>query len=340
MNRRTFLASALATAAASARPAAPRTDLGVLLYSFGIRSRAEKTLADPLTFLAFCHERGAAGVQMALGRRDEKDAAKVRRRGDELGMYVEGTIRAPAGKEDVERFDAEIRAAKACGADVLRTVMLGGRRYETFSRAEEYERFAKNALASLQLAEPVVRRHRVKLAVENHKDYRVEELLEALRTVGSEHVGVCVDTGNNMALLEEPAHVVEALAKHAFSVHLKDMGVEEYADGFLLSEVPLGEGILDLKGMIAALRKANPKVRLNLEMITRDPLKIPCLTEKYWATLGKVPGRDLGRMLALVRRHAKKLPRITALPGAKQTEAEEENVRRSFDHARKELKSV
>ena len=37
------------------------------------------------------------------------------------------------------------------------------------------------------------------------------------------------------------------------------MGVEEYADGFLLSEVPLGEGILDLKGMVAALRKANPR---------------------------------------------------------------------------------
>src|SRR5262249_5680873 len=128
------------------------------------------------------------------------------------------------------------------------------------------------------------------------------------------------------------------LAKHAFSVHLKDMGVEEYTDGFLLSEVPLGAGMLDLKGMIAVLRKANPKVRLNLEMITRDPLKIPCLTEKYWATLGKVPGRDLGRMLALVRRHAKKLPRITALTAAKQVEAEEEHVRRSFEYAGKELK--
>ena len=82
-------------------------------------------------------------------------------------------------------------------------------------------------------------------------------------------------------------------------------------------------------------------MRFNLEMITRDPLKIPCLTEKYWATLGKRarprPGADAGAGAA-AREEA--LPRITALPVAKQTEAEEENVRRSFDHARKELKSV
>ena len=37
----------------------------------------------------------------------------------------------------------------------------------------------------------------MKLAVENHKDYRADELLER-SAVGSGYVGVCVDTGNNM----------------------------------------------------------------------------------------------------------------------------------------------
>lgn len=337
MTRRAFLAAATASAAAAAPE--KKADLGVLLYSYGIRARTEKNLADPLTFLAFCHERGAAGVQAPLGRRDAAQSAKVKKRGDELGMYVEGIVRAPAGKGDLERFAAELRTARACGAEVVRTVMLAGRRYEQFASAEDYDKFARAARASLELAAPVVRREKVKLAVENHKDYRTDELLALLRAVGSEHVGVCVDTGNNMALLEEPAAAVEALAARAFTVHLKDMGVEEYADGFLLAEVPLGEGLLDLKQVTAALRKGNPKVRLNLEMITRDPLQVPCLTEKYWATLGKVPGRDLGRMLALVRKREKKgkLPRITALASAKQREAEEAHVRRSFEYARRGL---
>jgi sugar phosphate isomerase/epimerase len=342
LTRRTFLAAVAASTVGTVRAETERrTNLGVLLYSFGIRSRSEKGFSDPLAFLAFCHARGAAGVQVPLGRRDEEYAARVKKRCAELGMYVEGIVRAPVDKKDLERFAAEIRTAKACGAEVARTVMLSGRRYEQFSRAEDYARFARQSKASLELSEPVVRREKIRLAVENHKDFRVDEMLDLLRTLGSEQVGVCVDTGNNMALLEEPAGVVESLAKYAFSVHLKDMGVEEYADGFLLAEVPLGLGVLDLKKTIATLRKANPKIRLNLEMITRDPLKIPCLTEKYWATLARVPGRDLGRMLALVRRHQKKepLPRISAMSEAKQREAEERHVRVSLEYARKELAS-
>ena len=42
-----------------------------------------------------------------------------------------------------------------------------------------------------------------------------------------------------------PLEVVEAYAPHAFTSHLKDMGVEEYPAGFRLAEVPLGQGVLD-----------------------------------------------------------------------------------------------
>ena len=45
-------------------------------------------------------------------------------------------------------------------------------------------------------------------------------------------------------------------------------------------------------------------------MITRDPLPIPCLTEKYWAAMGDVPGRDLARTLRMVRAKKSVLPTI------------------------------
>ena len=38
-------------------------------------------------------------------------------------------------------------------------------------------------------------------------------------------------------------------------------------------------------------------------MITRDPLKVPCLTDRYWATFADLPGRHLARTLSLVRSH-------------------------------------
>ena len=121
------------------------------------------------------------------------------------------------------------------------------------------------------------------------------------------------------------------------------MGVEEYVDGFLLSEVPLGTGFLDLavRRSSAATRPACParKSRLNLEMITRDPLKIPCLTPRYWATLDNIPGRRLADMLALVRSKAgkKPLPRVGSLAKDEQLKREDENVRQSLRYAKERL---
>ena len=140
----------------------------------------------------------------------------------------------------------------------------------------------------------MVARHRCLLAVENHKDWRADELLALLKKVGSDSLGVCLDTGNSISLLEDPMEVVEALAPRAFTTHFKDMAVEEYRDGFLLAEVPLGTGFLDLPRVVRVLREARPEIRFNLEMITRDPLKVPCLTDRYWATFADLPGRTPG----------------------------------------------
>lgn len=342
LTRRQFVASAavsVSTFGACAAEPSPKSGLGVLLYSFGIRARVERDrgFADPFTFVEFCHARGAAGVQVPLGTMDDATAGRLRDRCGELGMHLEGIVRAPADEKEVPRFGAEVRTAKACGAHVLRTVMLGGRRYETFTAAPDYPRFAARAEASLRLAGPVVRKHRIQLAVENHKDYRVDEMLGLMRKLGDEFLGVCLDTGNNIALLDDPLGTVRELAPWTLTVHLKDMGTEESRDGFLMSEVPLGQGRLDLPAVAAAVRRANPSARFNLEMITRDPLSVPCLGEQYWATLDRVPGRDLARTLAWVRSaaRAKSLPRISALSTADQLAAEERHVRESFEYAAK-----
>src|SRR5262249_51846740 len=115
--------------------------------------------------------------------------------------------------------------------------------------------------------------------------------------------------------------------------------VEEYADGFLLSEVPLGSGFVDLSRIITTLRKVQPGIRFNLEMITRDPLKIPCLTDKYWATFADIPAQRLAAMLALVRKRAAKgpLPRLSGLNREEQLRREDDNVRQSLRYARQKL---
>jgi 3-oxoisoapionate decarboxylase len=319
----------------------PQANLGLLIYSFGIRARAEKdgNFSDPLKFIPFAKERGANAVQVALGAKPEADATAIRRAAEKAGVHVEGIVSPPIDdRADLDRFEAELKTAKLCGARVVRTVMPGGgRRYEVFDKPEHYASFAKRAKETLERAEPVAEKHDMRLAVENHKDFRTDELGGLMRHLSSKFVGVCVDTGNSIALLEDPARTMEDLAPFALTVHLKDMALEEAPDGFRLAEVPLGTGALDLKSVVETIRKGAPRVRFQLEMITRDPLSVPCLTEKYWATLDRVPGRDLARTLALVRKHARKepLPRVSKMTLIEQLDAENANVRKSFEFAAK-----
>ncbi len=343
ITRRQFVAAAACASLTTTCRAAPVTPsrLGVIIHSYGIRSRQERDKAfdDPLRFLEFCHAREAGSVQLPLGQHDSAWCERLRDRAAALQMSVEGAIRTPLKEADVARFEAEVLTAQQAGARVLRTVMLGGRRYEVFERLEEYREFERGARKSLELARPILERHRVRLAIENHKDYRAGDLADLLRSLGSEYIGCCVDTGNNIALLEDPLEVVKTLAPWAFACHLKDMGVREYPEGFLLAEVPLGTGFLDLKQIVSVLRTAHPELRLHLEMMTRDPLRIPCLTPRYWATFDHVPAQQLASALTMVRRHAgeKDLPKISALPPAEQLAIEDRNVRECLAYAQTSL---
>jgi sugar phosphate isomerase/epimerase len=333
-------ASLLGVRAGAERPK-DAAAMGVVIHSYGIRRAADKErrFDDPLAFLDYCRGLGAGGVQTSLGVRDAEYADKMRAFLEKHKLYLEGSIALPRNKEDLKRFTAEVQTARRCGAAVFRTVLSNGRRYEVFDSAEAFRKFHDEATASLALARPVVEKNEVRMAVENHKDLQAADLLALVKKIDSPFVGVCIDVGNNIALLEPPQETVELLAPHVFTTHIKDMAVEEYAEGFLLAETPLGTGFLDLKKIIATVRRVRPEVHLNLEMITRDPLKVPILTPRYWLTLESVPGRRLAEMLALVRaRGAKKpLPRISEIDKAGQLQREEDNVRSCLRTARESL---
>jgi sugar phosphate isomerase/epimerase len=350
MDRRRFLltmAGGLATSAlvGADRGTASRSKLGIARFSCNIRAGAERSgqvaqrIRDPFDFLKYCHDLGAGGIQDGIGKRDESYAGRLRRYAEDHDLFIEGSAALPRDRADVERFTAQVLTAKRAGAKVIR-VAIGGRRYEQFDKLEQFQAFAERSQKSIQLAEPVAAKQRVRLAIENHKDFRVAEKIPILKRLDSEYVGVCVDTGNSFALLEDPMDTVRAYAPWAFAAHLKDMAVREYEDGFLLADVVLGEGLLDLGKMVEILRQAQPDIRFSLEMATRDALKVPCLTEKYWATFPNVPGGDLARALRYVRTHAsdeESLPRVSHRPITEQVALEEQNIKRCLRYASEHL---
>jgi sugar phosphate isomerase/epimerase len=315
--------------------------MGVVVHSYAFRWQSKfdspkfPPFTDAVMLMDHCAGIGAGGVQVLVKEWSADFAKKVRTKREQLGLFLEGSIAVPSAESDVSRFEKEVIAAKEAGANILRTVTSSGRRYEVYHSKEEVEQFKTKAMEALRMAEPVLKKHRVKLAVENHKDWCADELVNAMKQLQSEWIGVTLDFGNSISLLENPMSVVEQLSPYVMSTHVKDMGVEEYDEGFLLSELPLGKGMLDLDKMFALCRKHNPDVTFSLEMITRDPLQIPCLKDDYWKSFEGIPATALASSMRMVKqKKSGALPRVSSLSSEEKLMEEEKNILACFAYTR------
>jgi sugar phosphate isomerase/epimerase len=277
-------------------------------------------------------------MQASLGVMTGEEVREVRDFAGENDLFIDGIVKLPENDGDVSRFEAEIRTAGEVGVQAVRVIIMPGRRYEQFKTLAAFKEFEKRGLGMLERARPIVEKHRVRLAVENHKDQRIDERLALFERFGGEYIGACLDTGNSFALLDGVYEPVEALAPYAFSVHLKDQAVMEYEDGFLFGDIALGQGSFDLKRIVGTIKESKPKVRFSLELITRDALKVPCLTEQYFATMPDMPAADLARTMRFVREHkARALQPVTALPLEERVKLEDSNIDASVRYAGTEL---
>lgn len=336
MKRRDWLAAVPALAAARALCGGAKAGPRIAICAFSCHQHwraVEKDepgvrFHDTAEFLRYALDLGFEGAQCRFRPAEGGQVREIRRMVDE-GAVFEADLRLPQVESDLASFDQTVRSAREAGAGVGRAVCMGGRRYEVFKTRGEFDAFTVRAKRSLELAEPILARHRLRLAVENHKDHTAAELAALMKAISSEWIGVLVDTGNNLALLETPGETIAALAPYALSVHLKDMAMFMDEAGFRLSEVPLGTGALDLKAIVSRLAAANPALVFNLEMATRDPLRVPCRERDYFATFPDREGSQLYRMLDWIASHPAHgpVPRVSGKPTAAVLAEEEQNNR-------------
>jgi sugar phosphate isomerase/epimerase len=188
--------------------------------------------------------------ELLAGLRDQLDAhgfERVWAWGHPDGLRS-GTDRRAA--RDLVRH---IGYAKEIGASVMRIVG-GSRRTRPKSWKTHKRRLARALADPLAAAQD----QGVVLAIENHIDMLSDELVDLVTSIHSPWLGVCLDTGNNLRLFEDPVAVAQALAPFARATHVKDIGVlrgnpREFA---FWPSVPLGRGLVDLAAVLDALRKA------------------------------------------------------------------------------------
>ncbi|HEY3937742.1 MAG TPA: TIM barrel protein, partial [Bryobacteraceae bacterium] len=232
MNRRTFLRTS------SSLMLPILTEGGASDHKLGIATTSYLTAwrpKDTYEFLEHCHTLGAAGIQSAI----HGDIPKIRARAEQFDMYIEAMVPMPKGS-DTTAFEQSLKNAKEVGAVALRSACLGSRRYETFSSLADWQAHVAESHQAIEAAIPLLEKYKIPLGIENHKDWTADEMVALQKKYTSEYFGVCLDFGNNLALLDDPMDVIEKLAPYTVTTHVKNMAVEpggDITEGFLLSEV-------------------------------------------------------------------------------------------------------
>jgi len=174
-----------------------------------------------------------------------------------------GGLRSGEAPEQVADLKRHTEIAAAVGAKVMR-ICCGGRRTRPASWATH-----KAKLVPLLLdASAHAQAHGVVLAIENHIDFLADELVELIDTVDSPWLGVCLDTANNLRMLEDPAVAIEKLAPYARATHVKDIVAKSGnpRDFAFWPSVPVGKGLIDIPRAFTELRKHDYTGLLALEI--------------------------------------------------------------------------
>lgn len=131
---------------------------------------------------------------------------------------------------------------------------------------------------------PIFEKANVMLGIENHDHYPSLWLKTLITSVNSKHLGICLDTVNNLGQGEGEKEVMQTLAAYAINFHCKDYTILRKPSmlGFDVVGTPLGQGLLNLK---RAQEMLPPGLSWIIELWTpwQGDLKKTIMMENEWA---------------------------------------------------------
>lgn len=120
---------------------------------------------------------------------------------------------------------------------------------------EGYQPSVKEVIQVIRTFVPELERKNIVLVIENHDRLKASEFRQIVTSVGSDHVGICLDSVNSMGAGEGIETVTALLAPYTYNFHVKEFVVERHAHkmGFTVHGCPLGKGQLPLSWMLGRL---------------------------------------------------------------------------------------
>jgi 3-oxoisoapionate decarboxylase len=248
-------------------------------------------------FIAIATELGAKTLEIFepwLAGMSERELRALKDRLVGLGMtpvVSSGLMMGP--------IDRAIREATLLGATVVRVgltpVLCGDRN----AWGAKWRELVANVRTALKQHGPQAAAAGVSLAIENHQDFRSEELVELCEE--AEGVGICFDTGNTFPVGEAPLPFTRRIAPHVRHVHLKDYRAQWTDQGYHLVRCAIGDGAVPFREMIAILAEHHDRLTAVLEPGALEARHVRLFTPEWWKGYPPMSAAELATCLAAAR---------------------------------------
>jgi len=243
-------------------------------------------------------ELGLGGVELPLPARSDEQAwsdALAERR---LALVADLPVSLDAAPQEIcGWFEAAARLGSKVVRATLSTILCGDRRGLAGGWQAHLERRAARLREVLPYAEGLG----ICLAIENHQDATSDDLLQLAELVDhSPAYGITLDTGNPLAVAEDPVEFTRRVAPLVRHLHLKDYTLHFAPEGFRLVRCAAGAGVVDFPAIIDSVSRNGHALLPGIEIAAQATRTVPWLAADWWACYPPSPASELRPVLQLL----------------------------------------
>jgi 3-oxoisoapionate decarboxylase len=235
-------------------------------------------------------------------------------------------------EEQIARW---LKISRTLGATTMRVVI---------GSSKDRSQIEKHIASTAQVLKGMRSRIRdsgIKIALENHGgDVQAREVKALIDEVGSDILGVCIDSGNPLWMLEDPRLTLELLGPFSIDNHIRDTAIWRVPEGVAFRWVNMGEGNVDIDGWVKKFVQTHPGQPITFEnIVSQEPRIIRVFDPETFKDYPKMPAADLSRYLALAER-GKAVPPVPPAPGKSRGQQQCDDLEVCVRYTRKLLESM
>ncbi len=186
-----------------------------------------------------------------------------------------------SGPWPLDRITESIPVAHQLGVRTVRThlspILCGDRA----AQGDKWTELNRDIRTKLVETGPAFADASLCLAIENHQDFGSEELLEFCE-IGGPAMGITLDTGNPLAVGEDPISFAKRVAPNVRHVHLKDYRAQATPEGYRLVRCAIGDGAVPLAEIHTILANHHQQLTASLEPGALESRHVRLLTKEWW----------------------------------------------------------